>query len=325
MTELDNTIDPPWNRHLQDLHRHFCEVSADRCLLWANPAQFDVFAEEAVAQDRLVRIRINSPDLNELLLPYLVPLDLSKSADADLFQKSVAIAWEAWTLDSLKAFNGQPIGGWIQTDTPPQALARYWAANCYVHSVNNSRVLLRLHDPGVRQWLWRAFSPAQKYQLLGPARSIHAFGREQQLMCHQRDSEASAIASASAAGEQQSRLQLKPGQWTRVSDYAVLHRAWLRYCEQTPDVREKQFGRAGWEQDILASLDHASRLGILDEQDRELFAFHALQMGPNFHADRRLQAVWEMVRGGDYYGGACEHVSALPTDRLHEYLQLDQQ
>lgn len=323
MTDLEKVIDPPWNRHLQDLHRHFCDESADRCLLWVNPAQFDVFEEEVVAQDRMVRITINRPDINELLLPYLVPLDLSKSADADLFKKSVAIAWEAWTLDSLKAFNGQPIGGWIRTDTEPQTLAQYWATNCYVHTMQNARVLLRIHDPGVRQWLWRALCPLQKNQLLGPTHSIHAFGREQQLMCHQRDSGASDIIS-SAAGELPSRLRLTPGQSAQVRDYAALHRAWLRYREQMPAVREGEIGRAGWETDIFASLNHASRLGVQDEQDRDLFAFHALQMGPDFHTNKRLERVWELVRDGDYYGGACEQVCALPTDRLHEYLQLDE-
>lgn len=322
MSELADAIDSPWNKHLQDLHRYFFETAADQCLLWVNPAQFDVFAEETVAQDRLVRINIHRPDLDEKLLPYLVPLDLSRSPDADLFKKSVAIAWEAWTLDSLKAYNGQPIGGWIHTDASPQALARYWASNCYVHSVDNGHVLLRIHDPGVRQWLWRSFSSLQKIQMLGPARSIHAFGREHQMMCHQAD--ASAAAPSLGDSNAPSRLQLAPAQWGQVGDYSVLHRAWLRYCERDPEVRTKQFASAAWEHDILSALDHASQYGIEDEQDRDLFAFHALQMGPNFHFDKRLQPVWAMVQTGEYYGGACEHVTALPTDRLHEYLQPDQ-
>ena len=116
-----------WDTHLQELHRRYFEDCGDRCLLWVNPTQFDVFAEETVAQERLARISINRPNVNERLQPYLVPLDLAKSRDADLFKANVANAWDAWTLDSLKRFNGQPICGWIATDASAQMLARYCA------------------------------------------------------------------------------------------------------------------------------------------------------------------------------------------------------
>jgi hypothetical protein len=60
--------------------------------------------------------------------------------------------------------------------------------------------------------------------------------------------------------------------------------------------------------------------GISDPQDRELFAFHSLQIDSNFHSHKKLQAVWDMTKSGEYYGGALEEITGAAVDELNRYL-----
>ena len=308
----------PWQPHLQTLHRQFYEHANDRCLLWVNPAQGDPFADDPLVDERRVRVPIQHANFDLVFAPYLVPLDLGKSGDADVFKRSVAIGWSAWELDSLQAFNGQAIGGWIAGDQPAPALApllaQHWAANCHLHYVNGLTKFLRFHDPSVREWLWRTLTPQQQARLLGPASCIVAFNRQQALIMH------GVIAAAPEVHEGPGKLQLTPAQWEQVDDYAVVHAAWLRWRSNVQDASHGLASREAWEQALFHALRAASVYGITDRQDRELFAVHALQMGADFHEHARMLAVWEKTRTGDYYGAACEEVSGQPAYALQDYL-----
>jgi hypothetical protein len=174
----------PWQPHLQTLHRTFYESANDLCLMWVNPAQGDPFADDPLVEERRVGVPIQHPNFDTAFAPYLVELDLGQSRDADVFKRSVAMAWNAWELDSLIAFNGQTIGGWISSDQSAQTLAQHWAKNCHIHSIKGLTKLLRFHDPSPREWLWRVLTPLQQTRLLGSASFIVAFNREQELMTH---------------------------------------------------------------------------------------------------------------------------------------------
>jgi hypothetical protein len=317
MTDV-SAVAPDWQPHLQHLHRQFHQFAADQCLLWVNPAQGDPFEGNPLVAERRVRVPIVHLRFDVQFAPYLVPLDLSKSADAELFEASVRIAWEAWTWDSLQAFGGQPIAGWVIANGTPKALAQHWANNCHLHVFNRLGKLLRFHDPGVREWLWPTLSAIQQRQLLGPTQSLIAFDRQQNLM--QQDQMGIEPSGPDESASQ--RLTLSADQWEQVENYATVHAGWLaEYAEQP--------GRAAtlakrWEQGVFAALRLASLHGIGDQDDRALFARHALQLGSDFHGNDRLQAVWQRTRAGDFYGGALEEVSGHAADQLHMYLQKNQ-
>jgi hypothetical protein len=304
----------PWQPHLQILHRQFYDHARDCCLLWVNPAQADPFAEDPLVEARKVRVPIQHANFDVVFAPYLVPLDLGKSSDADIFKPSVAMGWSAWELDSLQAFNGQPIGGWIATDQPAPILAKYWAVNCHLHHVNGLTKLLRFHDPSAREWLWYTLTPDQQARLLGPARWVAAFNRQQGLMTH------AVTAGAPETHDSLGTFQLTPTQWGQINDYAVVHAAWLRWRSAVQNAASGPASSDTWEQAVLHALRAASAYGIDDRQGRESFAFHALQLGTHFHEHARMLPVWEKTRAGDHYGAACEDVSGQPSDRLHVYL-----
>jgi hypothetical protein len=301
-----------WESSLQTLHKLFAEVSGDSCLLWVNPAQGDPFEDDALVQERRVRVPISHPRMDLRFAPYLVPLTLDSYEDADIFKRSVQLAWQSWSLDSLNFANGQPIAGWAVTSRPVQQLARHWATHCHLHQHGGLTQLLRFHDPGVREWLWPTLRPAQRRQLLGPATTLIGFDRQQALMFHEMDG-----GELSADGD--GHLTLDGLQWAQVEDYAALHAAWLQWCQRAaPGSAEKL--PVLQEQRIFSALSHASRYGIHDPQDRTLFALHALELGPDFHADQRLQAVWKLTATGEFYGGALEDVTKHAADQLHRYL-----
>jgi hypothetical protein len=305
----------PWQPHLQELHRQFFERAGDRCILWVNPAQGDPFSGEQFVDKRKVRVPIQHANFDVKLAPYLVPLDIGKSRDADVFKRSVAMAWEAWELDSLQEFNGQAIGGWAASDQPPQSLALHWATNCHIHSVNGLTKLLRFHDPSVREWLWPALTTKQQERLLGPANLVIALNRNQELMTH-----TSTAAFTNAIDDNPGKLLLTPAQWEQVNEYAVLHSAWLRCCSSRPAFRQVSATQSRWEGKILEALHAARAYGISDPQDRDLFATHAMLLGADFHEHEKMHPVWSKTRTGDYYGAACEEVSGRPVDHLQNYL-----
>lgn len=301
-----------WESYLQTLHKLFTEVSSDQCLLWVNPAQGDPFENDALADERRVRVPISHPRMDLRFAPYLLPLTLSRFADADIFKRSVRLAWQSWNLDHLKLANGQPIAGWVVTPQPVQELARHWAADCHLHQHGGLTKLLRFHDPGVREWLWSTLRPVQRRQLLGPAATLIGFDRQQALMFHEMN-------SSDLDSDGLGQLTLDTVQWAQIEDYAVLHTAWLQWRTKTSS-EPTQVSPVVQEQRIFGSLSYASRYGIHDSQDRTLFALHALELGPEFHADVRLTRVWKLTAAGEFYGGALEDVTGYAADQLQQYL-----
>jgi hypothetical protein len=312
-----------WESHLQTLHRQFYETADGQCLLWVNPAQGDPFTEDPIVEERRVRVPIAHSRFDVRFAPYLVALDVSKSPDSDLFKASLQMAWEAWKLESLLARNGQPIAGWVVTTATPKTLAHYWASNCHLHFANGLSKLLRFHDPSAREWLWPILDRDQQQQLLGPAQSLIALNRQQNLM--RQD----AFVSARNANPEQStrhgstaqKLFLTATQWAQVDDYAAVHAAWLECCVLQPEYRVKSAQNPVWQQGVFAALQQASQYGIHDQQERTLFARHALQLGCDFHAHDKLQPVWKKTQAGEFYGAALEEVFGQPINEFPEYLK----
>ena len=302
---MNNSADiidvPGWPQYVEYLHRYFYEHADAKCLLWINPGKTDPFEADQFVQERRVQVAIHHPRFDVARGPYLVPLELSRSADADTLRTSVEIAWEAWTSSQLCDCQGQPIAGWVEASAQPKALALYWARHCHLHRHNGLSRLLRFHDPSVREWLWPTLTARQQRALLGPATSLFSIGRTQSLIHH--------AAPDPGGSERFPPLLLEDNQWTQIEDYAAVHAAWVEWGAKPKDQ--------GWEQGIFTALSHASRYGVIDVQDRQLFALHALQLNGNFHTSPCMRPVWERTRAGDFYSSAVEEVFERPANQLH--------
>lgn len=320
---MSDTIDivdvPGWQCHVEYLHRYFFEHADAMCLVWVNPAQYDLFEDVSHVQERRVQMPIQHPRFDAALGPYLVPLDLAKSADADVLRTSVESAWNAWGNEQLLAGQGQPVAGWVATSSEPRALALHWAMHCHLHRRGGLSKLLRFHDPSVREWLWPVLTPTQRAALLGPATSMLSIGRSRTLNHHRSEPAGVSGPHDRSVSERHSSLTLENGQWDQVEEYGTVHAAWVAWAGTQPNGAGRQHA-TGWEQGIFAALSYASRYGVCDVQDRELFALHALQMNGDFHACPRMRPVWEKTLAGDFYGSAIEEVFARPANQLHTYL-----
>jgi hypothetical protein len=309
-TLIGDAAAPAWPQTVENLQKYFQDTADAKCLLWVNPAQYDPFESVALVEERRVRVPINHPRFDVRLGPYLVPLDLSAGADVDLFRDSVEIAWHAWTIESLSAFRGQPIAGWVEMREPVQALAGHWAWRCHLHRWLRLTKLLRFHDPSVREWLWPTLTGLQRHALLGPAACLVAIGRGHTVLRHVR----STVPDATDAIQS---LVLDERQWAQVDDYATVHAAWVRWSAEPENQNN---GATDWEQGVLRALSDATRYGVTDAHDRELFALHALQNGVGFHLAERMRPVWARTLAGEYYGRAFEEVFGRPAERLHSHL-----
>ncbi len=300
-----------WQDCVQALHDYVYQTAQGHCLVWINPAQTDVFADNPLVQERRVIVPISHARFDVQFAPYLVALDLSTSGDSDLLEQSVQIAYEAWELPSLQAYAGQTIAGWIVSHTTPQKIARYWADQTHLHNVGQLTKLLRFHDPSVREWLWPALTELQQTKLLGPAEVLIGISRQKRMMLHSQ--------SSAFDKTDNTKLRLSEEQWLEVDDYAVLHEAWLAQASQEPP-EWRHILPQNWQVRIFKALQKATQYGITDEQDRVLFAQHAIQIGPDFHAHPSLKDVWLKTREGGFYGGAIEAVTGQSCTALQTYL-----
>lgn len=272
------------------------DLSANgKCLLWVNPAQYDPYEGDASVATRRVRVPINHVHFAPHRSPYLVALDLAVPGDAAIFADSVEQALNAWTTGSLDASRGQPVCGWVTTKANAESVANHWGWRCHIHGHAGKCKLLRFHDPGVREWLWPGLREEQQRALLGPAQCLFGIGRDHSLLRHMRVADEAATVA----------FGLDDRQWQQVGDYAAVHAGWLAW-------------RGAFVlQDVLAALMQTKGFGVTQESERNLFALHAMQLGARFHADARMQVVWERTRLGNYYGSVIEDVFNCAADELH--------
>ena len=297
---------------LDQIQRLTAPGQQHQCLLWIDPAQGDPFAGNPLVDALRVRVPIRHPRFEPSRAPYLVPLDLLRSADADLFEESVDLAWLSWSTEYLQARRGQPVSGWVTTGISAKAVAAHWARKCHLHLYARQAKLLRFQDPGVREWLWPTLSRTQQQAMLGPAAALHAIGRGRRLIGQHCVRETPSLNEYPA-------LQLNKAQWDEVGDYATVHSAWLSWRSFT--LGEVDLRGSEWERPILGALSEATRLGVRDTSDRELFALHALQLGAGFHQLPELKNVWKKTEAGDFYGNAIEERTGDCADRLASWVK----
>lgn len=223
---------PPWDGHLNALHRLISKESNGQCLLWLNPLshQMDL---AGVRKKDCVPIPIRHPRFDLAFAPSLLSLDLQCYEDCEIFANSVAMAWAAWDWETLQASRGQPVAGWVIGPADARELAGYWARSVCVHHERGQSRLLRFNDPSVREWLWPTLTPAQKATLLGPAEALISIGRQQQVEIMRRD-----LAGESSSQQEislQESLELSATQWYRLEHYAEIHAAWMHWLNEGGD------------------------------------------------------------------------------------------
>lgn len=303
---FDEEPSASWEKTFYYLLKHLHETSNAKCLLWVNPAQSDPFENILFVEEHRVRIPIRHPRFDTRTGPYLVPLDLTNKIAINLLERSVEMAWHAWSKDRLSAFCGQPIAGWVVPQASAQSLATHWASRCYIHSRQKLTKLLRFHDPSVREWLWLTFTTEQKQALLGPSKSIYSIGRKCMLQCQETSYE-------NQLNDAMPLLQLTDKQWRQVEDYASIHAAWITWSANSR-INNQEWD---WAAEIFKTLEFATDYGLHDSQDRELFILHVMQLGHDFHTAKKMNSVWQKTSKGTHYGNALQEELVCEIENFH--------
>ncbi|WP_288407156.1 DUF4123 domain-containing protein [uncultured Herbaspirillum sp.] len=306
------TTVPAWDRHLNALHRLIAEESDGQCLLWLNPLAHQMGLAGTKAKE-CVAIPIEHPRFDRRFAPSLLPLDLQRYEDSEIFANSVAMAWTAWDFETLQASPGQPIAGWVIGSMSAKELAGHWARSVCIHHEKGQSRLLRFNDPAVREWLWPTLTPTQKSTLIGSADALISIGRQQQIELARRELDMEYPQPQERSW--QAPLKLSATQWYRLEHYAEIHAAWMYWLSEGGDRHQIL------SQDcIFSALLAATERGLSHPDDRILFIFHLLQLGEIFYHDARLESVWERTRLGEAYSESITETLGLSAQHLAQFL-----
>ncbi|WP_448512035.1 DUF4123 domain-containing protein [Photorhabdus laumondii] len=247
--------------------------------------------------------------------PWLVPLDINQSEDAELLALSVTQALQETDPAELIAGRGRMVCGWLFSASPASAIAHYISMMA-VQSVSfQPQVMLRFYDPAVNNAFWPLLDSWQRSRLLGPLTDWYLIDGDGQLL--HRDNAESAnelyIFSLSLTTEQVAEMAWSGPMNRALRRYRQAHRDQLRRTElESLHI-------------MLALLRRVTARYSFDmAQDLESCALHGLLYHPEIDLHPRIQSLLSHEEGrsvGGYViriaGMTVETWSALVRDCCH--------
>ena len=262
--------------------RHCCLLMQKREVATALDEKMDLARQAAGIEAIPVRLA----PLPESVWPFLLRLDLGRGADAALSARAMEQAWLDVQPETLREGLGHRACAWIFSDTDTASLARGIASCALLRRPGSRRrKWLRYYDPLVADLYWPLLSSGQRRSMLLGARAWAYVDRWGDL----RD------VSVEPAHDTEGASPLKAEQWDRLQHVGALNQAWLR------GRREKHTMAQG---DLQRSLDALSGLKayrISERADVDLFAWHSLRYGSDFHLDARMQRILQEANEDEGY------------------------
>ncbi|AWK43790.1 DUF4123 domain-containing protein [Photorhabdus laumondii] len=236
--------------------------------------------------------------------PWLVPLDINRSEDAELLALSVTQALQEADPAELIAGRGRMVCGWLFSASPASAIAHHIGMMA-VQSVSfQPQVMLRFYDPAVNNAIWPVLDSWQRSRLLGPLTDWYLIDGDGQLL--HRDNAESAqelyIFSLSLTAEQVEEMAWSGPMNRALRRYRQAHREQLRRTE-----RESLHI-------MLALLRRVTARYAFDmAQDLESCALHGLLYHPEIDLHPRIQSLLSH-EGGDSDEGYAERTVRLTVE-----------
>ncbi|WP_226383052.1 hypothetical protein [Burkholderia savannae] len=239
--------------------------------------------------------------------PSLVELDFMRQHSIDACRIALRAALEDWRPGALAEGRGHRIGALLFGDASLAEIAHH-IANVAIQQRSDrpGQRLLALADPAAFEGVWRVCRDDQRCRLLGPIARWCTVDRWGQLTDH-----ACAIAGERAPARGRF-VGFDDAQWMALSDVRPINRAWMRMRADGGVVRREDFAR------MPDSLLRARRYGLSDPADLELFAFHALESGPDFDLHPLMQTLLCARPEGVYYSRAVAELDDAQWDEIRE-------
>ncbi|PQQ36416.1 DUF4123 domain-containing protein [Photorhabdus luminescens] len=236
--------------------------------------------------------------------PWLVPLDINQSEDAELLALSVTQALQEADPAELIAGRGRMVCGWLFSASPASAIAHHIGMMA-VQSVSfQPQVMLRFYDPAVNNAFWPVLDSWQRSRLLGPLTDWYLIDGDGQLL-HRGNAESAQelyTFSLSLTAEQVEEMSWSGPMNRALRRYRQAHRNQLRRTE-----RESLYM-------MLALLRRVTARYAFDmAQDLESCALHGLLYHPEIDLHPRIQSLLSHEEGRSV-GGYVIRIAELTAE-----------
>lgn len=288
---------------IDQLRQQCADLGLSHCLLLTGPAVLRAFAPEEL--DALKRIGgavtdvpLRPDRVTPDYWPAVVELDLDHAVPAEICEAAVTMALNDWEPDLLKLGQGHRVGAFLFSDAPLDKIVRH-LVNIAVQQRSDrpGQRLLGIADPAAFEGLWRVCTEAQRTHLLGPIKLWRTLGRWGQWTDYR---------PTAANGEEAAKgrfLGLDDHQWQALFDVRPINRAWAQMRGKGRFVRREDF------EQLPASLRRAHGYGLVDPQDLELYALHALEIRADFDLHPRMQTLLRQRPADMFYSRAVADLS----------------
>lgn len=241
-------------------------------------------------------VPVSLKPLPESVWPCLLRLNLDQGTHAAVS----ALAMRQACLDvgpsALREGRGHRVCAWLFGDTEPSSLARFIASQALPrHPETRKKKWLRYYDPLVTDLYWPSLSLPQRQSMLRGVRAWAYVDR----WCELRDIESEPCLNA---------LRVAPltmEQWDRLQHVGALNQAWTRGRIEGRNIEENELRRTF---EVLASV---KAHGLRERADIDLFAWHSLRYGHDFHHDARVRRVLGQANADQGYA----YLSQALTDK----------
>ncbi|MCA6220116.1 DUF4123 domain-containing protein [Photorhabdus antumapuensis] len=236
--------------------------------------------------------------------PWLVPLDLNRSEDAELLVLSVTQALQETDPAELIAGRGRMVCGWLFSASPVSAIARHINMMA-VQSVSfQQQIMLRFYDPAVNNAFWPVLDSWQRSRLLGPLTDWYLVDGDGQLLHRDNARSAKELYTFS--------LSLTAEQVAEMAWSGPMNRALRRYRQAYRNqLRRTELGSLHI---MLALLRRVTaRYAFNAVQDLEACALHGLLYHPEIDLHPRIQSLLS-DEGGDSAGGYVTRTARLTAE-----------
>jgi len=261
--------------------------SPGQCHLLMQPAvercemddAFDELLDSAGVQPVPIAIR----QIPAAMWPSLIPLDLSRGMHSLLSGQAMAMALAQRSLASLLTARPQRACAWLWTPLLTRQLANQLAAQAVAHCphAQGRKRWLRFYDPMVTDLFLHTSSRSQRAYRFAGVTTWMFLDRWGHLAIN--NMVAPALPGDPAVS------------WPEVECIGALNQAWIGAL-QTGDLPDRStFAH------VQRCVEEAHRRGVANGHELDLFARHAISLGPYFHRHPTIQRLLAQVEKGERY------------------------
>ncbi|CAQ85918.1 MULTISPECIES: DUF4123 domain-containing protein [Photorhabdus] len=247
--------------------------------------------------------------------PWLIPLDMSRSEDAELLALSITQALREAEPTELMAGRGRMVCGWLFSASPVSAIAQHISMTAVQPVSFEQPVMLRFYDPAVNNAFWPLLDNWQRSRLLGPITDWYLTDGDGQLL-HRDNTQSARVQYTFSLGLTAEKVE-------KMSWSGPMNRALRRYRQ----AHRNQLRRTELESlpIMLALLRRVTaRYPFNAVKSLEACALHGLLYHPEIDLHPRIQSLLSGERGNSAGGYAArtagltaEAWSALVHDCCH--------